>query len=148
MAKKNEHEMKTVEHTTDQSQSGKYVGDLKGSKKHGMGTYYYENGDVYEGPWVEDKKQGSKGRYTYHKNNSTLNASAVYEGDWHEDQRHGQGVMRFANGDKYDGRWIRDVMETMDGEDATYTYARRDQYIGKHSIYSGFSFLNEELFEM
>jgi len=32
-------------------------------QRHGQGTYYYDNGDIYEGDWVNDEKHGEG---TYH----------------------------------------------------------------------------------
>lgn len=28
------------------------------NQRHGYGTYFYDNGDVYEGDWAEDEKHG------------------------------------------------------------------------------------------
>ena len=42
----------------------------------------YNNKDVYDGEWNDDKKQG-KGTMTY-KNKD------VYEGEWNDDKKHGE----------------------------------------------------------
>lgn len=34
------------------------------NQRHGYGTYFYDNGDVYEGEWAEDEKHGS-GTYNF-----------------------------------------------------------------------------------
>lgn len=142
--------------------TGQYVGDWKDGKKHGMGTYQhpngdlyegswkddekhgigkhsYRNGDIYEGPWVKGKKQGPKGKYTY-KTNSSSDASDVYVGDWYQGEKDGEGTMKFANGDKYKGRWITGRMETLAGETATCTFGEGSKYVGKHSIHLDISF--------
>ena len=33
---------------------GKYVGEFLGDKRHGEGTFYYSNGDEYDGKWRND----------------------------------------------------------------------------------------------
>jgi hypothetical protein len=35
-----------------------YEGDYVGDKRHGEGTYRFSTGDVYKGPWSEDKIAG------------------------------------------------------------------------------------------
>ena len=45
---------------------GSYTGDkdlLRGCR-HGYGTYFYENGDIYQGGWQQNKKHGH-GEYRY-----------------------------------------------------------------------------------
>lgn len=32
----------------------------------GFGTYYYANGDKYEGPWRKGEKHGEKGKFSRH----------------------------------------------------------------------------------
>lgn len=44
--------------------NGRYEGELNGLKRHGIGKYYFNNGDVYEGGWKNGKKHGS-GKYTF-----------------------------------------------------------------------------------
>ena len=38
--------------------------------QHGKGTMYYYNGDLYEGDWINDKREG-QGTYTW-KNGSKI----------------------------------------------------------------------------
>ena len=35
-----------------------YKGDFKDGMKHGNGTYSFESGDVYEGYWYENERNG------------------------------------------------------------------------------------------
>ena len=42
----------------------KYVGEWKGDKKHGQGTYTWPSGSSYVGEWKDGKKHG-QGTYTY-----------------------------------------------------------------------------------
>ena len=45
---------------------------------HGKGTYFYSNGDKYEGEWREDKRHG-KGMVTYSGPDGAI--SEKYEGN-------------------------------------------------------------------
>ena len=38
--------------------SGRYVGAMSYFRRHGHGTMYYNNGDVYSGEWVKDNRTG------------------------------------------------------------------------------------------
>ncbi len=35
-----------------------YTGDIKDGKRHGIGKFLYQNGDTYDGQWVNDLKEG------------------------------------------------------------------------------------------
>ena len=45
---------------------------------HGTGTYYYANGDKYEGEWKDDKRHG-KGTVMYRGEDGSI--AEKYEGD-------------------------------------------------------------------
>ena len=72
--------------------------------KRGQGTMTYENGNKYEGQWVNDKKEG-EGTMTYAD-------GAKYEGQWVNDKKEGEdGTMKYANGNEYRGQWLNDKKE-------------------------------------
>ncbi len=75
----------------------KKVGCIEGDCVNGIGKYRYENGDVYSGSFVEDKRSG-KGSFLYSDGES-------FKGDYKEDQREGLGEYIFKNGDKYSGEF-------------------------------------------
>ncbi len=62
-------------------------------KKH----IIYENGDIYNGDYIDDKMNG-KGVLEY-------NNKDVYEGDFLNNFKHGYGVMKYVNGNIYTGQW-------------------------------------------
>jgi len=70
-----------------------------------LGILYYNNGNRYEGDWVDDKKKG-KG-ICYYANGSK------YEGQWKDSKKSGQGyfievkigVFYYNNGRRYEGAW-------------------------------------------
>ncbi|KAL4445509.1 hypothetical protein ABPG74_004583 [Tetrahymena malaccensis] len=58
----------------------------------------YLNGDIYQGQFKEDKKNG-KGTYFYNESSD----SKKYEGEWVNDKMEGFGVFEWRNGDRYEG---------------------------------------------
>ena len=70
-----------------------YDGLWSANKKNGSGEYKYNSGNIYKGTWKNDKKNG-QGKFEYHFGD-------IYEGAWVENKRHGWGVYRYAQGDVY-----------------------------------------------
>ncbi|CAF1420917.1 unnamed protein product [Adineta ricciae] len=105
-------------------QVGVYDGEWQNGKKHGEGAHHYRNGDVYNGSWQNGLRHGH-GTYTYHK--KTANQSVKYVGNWENDQKHGKGTMTFSNGDKYEGDWKNNNMES---KKSIYTYKDNSKYEG------------------
>ena len=55
--------------------NGYYIGDVnRYEKPHGKGTFYWNDGDRYEGDWVNGERTG-KGKLTFANGD-------VYEGDF------------------------------------------------------------------
>lgn len=65
--------------------------------KHGLGRFFYPNGDRYEGQWVRNEKQG---RGTYFFANGDR-----YDGEFQAGVKEGTGQYFFANGDVCEGEW-------------------------------------------
>ena len=78
-----------------------YNGAWNNDKRNGKGKMTYENGDFYHGIWKNDERNG-KGKMTY-KNGD------VYNGTWENDKRHGEGIMTYKNGDAWNGNWENDL---------------------------------------
>ena len=76
---------------TSQDQAGCVVGDCV----NGKGTYYFANGNRYEGDWVDNKRTG-KGTFYFAR-------GGRYEGDWVDNKRTGKGTYYFKSGDRYEG---------------------------------------------
>ena len=72
-----------------------YHGHFQDGKRHGEGTFKYENGDIYSGMWHKGKKHG-KGTYVYN--------TTKYEitGEW-KDGEIISGKWRFSNNSHYVG---------------------------------------------
>ena len=69
--------------------------------RHGRGRMIFENGEVYEGEWVDDTRSGD-GMHTYAD-------GGVYTGRWQEGKKHGTGRYDFADGSYYEGEWEADL---------------------------------------
>ncbi|KAJ3128644.1 hypothetical protein HK098_003851 [Nowakowskiella sp. JEL0407] len=99
-----------------------YAGGWKDDKKHGMGTYFFDDGSFYEGNWECDMREGwGKMFYT---------DGSVYEGEWHQEKRHGEGALLLANGDRYEGVWMEDKKE---GPGRFIYKSKRQMYEGEWS---------------
>ena len=87
----------------------------------GYGTATYENGDIYEGDFIDGKRLGT-GIYRYAKTGHRYeggwdenvksgigkmlyNGVGEYHGYWENGRRHGEGVFTYKNGDVYSGWW-------------------------------------------
>ena len=78
----------------------KYEGMFENNQRHGKGTYYYANGDKYVGMWKNGKAHG-KGTFYWADGEK-------YVGMWENDQKHGKGTYYWADGDRYEGDWKND----------------------------------------
>jgi hypothetical protein len=64
----------------------------------------YPNGDVYNGNWVDGRKQG--------KGELVCKTGDSYIGEWFEDVPQGLGEMYFNNGLVYNGNWENGLVST------------------------------------
>ena len=75
-----------------------FVGEIKGKKRHGFGTYTWaDDGCYYTGQWVNDQQNG-KGTMTF-KNGTR------FEGDFFKNNIHGNGVLTTAIGERISGQF-------------------------------------------
>lgn len=79
------------------------VGCIGGNCDTGTGTYIYETGDRFVGPFENGKRQGT-GVMEYANGDR-------YAGEYDNDIRHGNGTYRFANTDVYEGRFKTGIRE-------------------------------------
>lgn len=61
--------------------NGRYYGEMYNGKRDGFGVFYYNNGQRYEGRWIDDKKEDLEGELYDYKNN------LVYKGVFVDDER-------------------------------------------------------------
>lgn len=75
---------------------GTYRGTFKNGQIHGDGVFESEDGSTtFEGKW-------SKGHY---ESGTLKQFEEIYSGEFSEDKYHGDGKLRFANGDIYKGKF-------------------------------------------
>ena len=111
---------------------GKYYGNINvniyngGKTKCGLGKMIYNNGNIYNGFWKDNRRK--QGCMTYANGDK-------YDGVWDEGVYSGQGVMTCANGDKYNGNWLYGEYSGQ----GVMTYTNGDKYDGmwKEGKYSG-----------
>lgn len=65
-----------------------------------FGRYTYEDGSIYEGFFIEDKRNG--------QGTNTWPDGAKYVGWFKDDNKHGQGTLTLADGEKYVGEFKED----------------------------------------
>lgn len=148
-----------------------YTGDFEAGKYHGQGTYSSAEGDRYAGEWKEGAGDGKgilslssgeihdgewyKGYLLLAKLSPGLASavrwdSALYEGDWIDNRPHGEGTLKWpdgevytgefndgrkegrgeltlANGNKYEGEYKNDKRHGQ----GIYTWASGDNYVGE-----------------
>lgn len=69
----------------------------------GKGTFYYDNGDRYEGEFIKDLRHGIG---TMHYANGDC-----YEGDWKYNKKTGRGRLIKPDGSLFEGWWLFDKKE-------------------------------------
>lgn len=72
-----------------------------GRRVDGFGVLVWPDGAIYQGQWVDEKRDGL-GLFTYPD-------QSLFTGQWSRDHRvDGPGKMRYYNGDMYDGQFMDD----------------------------------------
>ncbi|XP_061082643.1 alsin isoform X1 [Conger conger] len=83
-----------------------YHGHWKEGKMHGFGTYRYASGEVYEGWFQENMRQGHG---ILRSGKLTSSSPSVFIGQWLQDRKNGYGVFDdITRGEKYMGMWQED----------------------------------------
>lgn len=105
-----------------------YNGDFVEGKRQGEGTYCAKSGSKYVGAWYNDKREGA-GEMTFSTKDKdgreTYHGS--YEGNWKRDKKDGKGIYKHADGSVYDGDWKKDKMHGY----GLYTFATKERYEGQ-----------------
>ena len=80
----------------------RYEGEFLHDMFHGQGTFYFANGDVYVGQWVENKRSGKGVMY--------FEDCDRYECEFLNYKFNGKGVYYFKTGVKRAGTWRNDKL--------------------------------------
>ncbi len=83
--------------------TGKYVGNVKDGKRHGIGMFEFRGGGCYTGEWMNDRMTGH-GKYEW------LNGD-VYVGQFTDSKKNGHGAFVYKDGTSYIGGWRDNVQE-------------------------------------
>jgi hypothetical protein len=76
-----------------------YVGSIsKDGKRDGLGTFYFDNGTVFQGTWRDDFVCDGPGQAWYAD-------GSYYCGEFQSKLRHGSGTMLYKDSNKYEGTW-------------------------------------------
>jgi hypothetical protein len=74
-----------------------YEGECQNGEMHGWGTYKSTNGDWYQGEYRNGLKSG-RGTYRFA-------SGEVYEGEYQDGVYHGIGTYKYVSGEVYEGEW-------------------------------------------
>jgi len=96
----------------------KFVGQFIKGKIGNKGNLYFSNGDIYEGEWKNQYREG-EGIITFAN-------GEFYSGDFVKGKFEGFGTLKMNNGDQYAGNWQQDQMHGK----GTYYYDNGDRYVG------------------
>lgn len=78
-------------------------GNLFWVKKNGYGKMIYNDGESYEGQWLDDTKHGN-GLFIWKDGSS-------YEGIWYHNLRNGRGKYKYSkNNEEVIQNWINDKL--------------------------------------
>ncbi|CAF5228910.1 unnamed protein product, partial [Rotaria magnacalcarata] len=72
----------------------------RNSKKHGHGIYWFANGQIYDGEWIDDK---GNGQAIYMWPDKTQ-----HRGMFKDSLKHGYGILAFPDGRVWKGFWEND----------------------------------------
>ena len=75
---------------------------ISGDCKNGPGVYLWENGDKFEGEFVNGQPEG-KGSYNFIEGDK-------YVGQFKDGFFHGEGILYYAEGDSWEGEWYEGEM--------------------------------------
>lgn len=117
-----------------------YEGEFLNGKKDGYGVIIYKNGTKYEGIFKLNKQHGYGKLFQCD--------GEIYIGEWKEGRINGNGVRYHSNGDKYTGQYINNIRNGA----GTYLFANGDCYEGnwtngKASGKGKFSYSNGNFYE-
>lgn len=80
-----------------------YEGEFLNNKALGKGILYHNEGGVYNGEWVGDKKHGL--------GQEVSSNGLKYSGEFYDDKKHGKGLMVFEDSSEYDGEFFEDLIQ-------------------------------------
>ena len=90
----------------------------------GMGSYFEDNDNFYDGAWVNGKKEGY--------GTLTKNGSKYYEGNFKEDLKEGKGILFYEDGTiHYDGEFVNDYRQGINKKNNDLGQGKQNYSSGK-----------------
>jgi len=86
-----------------------------------LGRTIFESGNIHEGEYVDDKREGW-GRFIW-------SDGAYYDGNWSNGMRNGQGKFVHASGEIEEGVWKEGELITAGADDSTVTPQGTDRLL-------------------
>lgn len=109
-------------HNTNQTlilRESVYFGSTKNGLPHGFGTMTFNDGDIYEGEWIEGRFEG--------EGIIKFAGGDRYEGQLLDWVFNGNGTYYYLDGDLYYGEWSKGVQKGF----GTYLWIEGDSYVGE-----------------
>ena len=92
---------------------------LSGNCSNGYGKFIYDDGDIYEGDFVNGKREG-QGTYT-------SKSGKVHIGRFANNQPNGKGKLKYPDGENYEGDFVNGKFEGQ----GTYNFKNGEVYVGQ-----------------
>ncbi|XP_073407624.1 alsin [Dendrobates tinctorius] len=90
-------------------QNDRYLGNWKDGKMCGQGTFWYANGEIYEGCFQDNNRHGHG---LLRSGKLTSSSPSMFIGQWVIDKKTGYGVFDdITRGEKYMGLWQDDLRQ-------------------------------------
>lgn len=84
--------------------SERYEGEMQNSKYNGQGTYYYAQGS-WSGEWKDGKRWEGRGLLLFYDDDGKQ-TGGFYNGPFVNGEANGKGILRFADGRRFDGEFL------------------------------------------
>lgn len=107
-----------------------YVGGVRDNRRDGFGRMMFANGDVYEGDWQYNKKNGKGLYYYYH-------VETVYDGNWIQNMKEGWGTYYQQDGSWLEGDWKANRLKSRSGDGVDQPLARVKNILDFYTDRSG-----------
>lgn len=84
-------------HDKNRKLISRFEGDIKAGLRHGQGSLWLDEGNRYEGGFLEGR---------YHGTGTLVTIQGRYEGEFLHGKRSGYGKMVYVTGGRYEGQWL------------------------------------------
>lgn len=117
-----------------------YEGSVYGEQMYGWGTYFYADGNLFEGVFREGRIFSGQGRMKY-------NDGRVFDGFWKDGLWEGQGKLTYPSEETLEGEFREGVI--YNGKGLVYINFKKDMYFKgefQEGLKTGFGVLKLDIF--